>query len=587
VLKWRSPLPIKGEWKMRDEGFKGMLNRNGPSLIRLVGNSGFGLLEVIVAVGIFGILTSVMMTLSVNQLKAAKNTDKLHAKSNTTENIRAVLGRAKACMATMGGKDPRVDGFELTEIRDEMGKPTFKVGDSYEDGNIRLTKMRVDRYVASSTQSTLTLSFEKVKETDGAQSLHSTFRLATTLDSAFRIIECSSLSEMSDGIWTRITGTSPWQIYFNEGAVGIGTAVPEAQLHVQARPGANTAKFVAKNAQMSMSLIGDPTSAVDSNTAIYMGAVNPSAQTWFMATKNGNIDPYMSNTLTFGTWNGTAKYSQTFYPTGQVAFGLQNNSKPWGNMAVNNDRGQSSILISGANIPGDDTTAAVYLARNTEKNGALSGYAPWFFAYKNKNLGGFDGLAIGKWAGTNPRYWQTIRDSGQIAFGEGVADPNYPVQFFNTTTGPIKINGGLITDGNTQFSSDLTIGKNLGVNGSVAVAGVVSASLVTASSDARLKTSIHRFSGALEKIRALKGVRYHLLREGDGGKEYIGLIAQEVEKVLPEFVEKDAKGMYSVNYAQMVTVAVEAIKEADQANAKRDEEINFLKREIEELKRRK
>ena len=50
----------------------------------------------------------------------------------------------------------------------------------------------------------------------------------------------------------------------------------------------------------------------------------------------------------------------------------------------------------------------------------------------------------------------------------------------------------------------------------------------------------------------------------------VGVIAQEVEKVLPEVVNTDGDGMKSVDYGKMVGVLIEAIKE--------------LKQEIEELK---
>ncbi len=39
----------------------------------------------------------------------------------------------------------------------------------------------------------------------------------------------------------------------------------------------------------------------------------------------------------------------------------------------------------------------------------------------------------------------------------------------------------------------------------------------------------------------------------------IGLIAQEVEKVLPEVVYKDRKGIYSISYDQLVPVLIEAL----------------------------
>ena len=56
----------------------------------------------------------------------------------------------------------------------------------------------------------------------------------------------------------------------------------------------------------------------------------------------------------------------------------------------------------------------------------------------------------------------------------------------------------------------------------------------------------------------------------DTGKRSIGVIAQEVESIIPEVVNTNEKGFKSVNYGNLVGLLIEAIKE--------------LKQEIEELK---
>ena len=97
---------------------------------------------------------------------------------------------------------------------------------------------------------------------------------------------------------------------------------------------------------------------------------------------------------------------------------------------------------------------------------------------------------------------------------------------------------------------------------------------VTAYSDARLKTDIHTINDALGICGKLRGVSYKWLKDG---KPSIGVIAQEVEKVLPEVVltqqvldptgEKEVK---SVDYGKIVGVLINAINE--------------LKAEVDELK---
>ena len=80
---------------------------------------------------------------------------------------------------------------------------------------------------------------------------------------------------------------------------------------------------------------------------------------------------------------------------------------------------------------------------------------------------------------------------------------------------------------------------------------------VTANSDIKLKTNIETITNALEKVNQLNGVEYDRIDIND---HQIGLIAQEVEKVLPDVVY-DNDGTKSVAYQNLVALLVQAIKE--------------------------
>ena len=87
--------------------------------------------------------------------------------------------------------------------------------------------------------------------------------------------------------------------------------------------------------------------------------------------------------------------------------------------------------------------------------------------------------------------------------------------------------------------------------------GVVTAPNFVSSSDARLKSDITTIANALDLVSALRGVRFTM----DGTRQ-IGVIAQEVEVVLPEVVRADAQtGQLSVAYGNIVGLLIEAIKE--------------------------
>ena len=81
---------------------------------------------------------------------------------------------------------------------------------------------------------------------------------------------------------------------------------------------------------------------------------------------------------------------------------------------------------------------------------------------------------------------------------------------------------------------------------------------VTAYSDERLKSNIETIESGLDKVEKLRGVTY--TRDE---KDNIGVIAQEVEKVLPEIVltADDMMGTKSVDYSRITAVLIEAVKE--------------------------
>ncbi|ADR21400.1 hypothetical protein MATR_09710 [Marivirga tractuosa] len=89
----------------------------------------------------------------------------------------------------------------------------------------------------------------------------------------------------------------------------------------------------------------------------------------------------------------------------------------------------------------------------------------------------------------------------------------------------------------------------------------ITATTITASSDRRLKKNISTLENSLANTLRLRGTTYYWKNENSSTERQIGLIAQEVEEVYPEFVHTDAEGKKSVNYSQMTAVLIEAIKE--------------------------
>lgn len=124
-------------------------------------------------------------------------------------------------------------------------------------------------------------------------------------------------------------------------------------------------------------------------------------------------------------------------------------------------------------------------------------------------------------------------------------------------------NGGLSTLVGLQTpTGPLLVGNNgvvVGMLGNLAVAGNITCNDVTASSDARTKNSIVTVDSALDRVLRMRGVFFE--RNTEPGERRVGVIAQEVEEVLPEVVHTDADGMKSVSYGSIIGLLIEAIKE--------------------------
>ncbi|WP_219658767.1 pyocin knob domain-containing S74 family peptidase [Klebsiella pneumoniae] len=99
-------------------------------------------------------------------------------------------------------------------------------------------------------------------------------------------------------------------------------------------------------------------------------------------------------------------------------------------------------------------------------------------------------------------------------------------------------------------------------------------------SDRRAKSDIKVIENALEKVESLSGNTYELHNTSGGTTRSAGLIAQEVQEILPEAVTQDIEadgGLLRLNYNSVIALLVESVKELSA-------EVKGLKAEIEELK---
>lgn len=88
--------------------------------------------------------------------------------------------------------------------------------------------------------------------------------------------------------------------------------------------------------------------------------------------------------------------------------------------------------------------------------------------------------------------------------------------------------------------------------------GTVTAPDFNTTSDVNLKTNIQTIESPRDKVNSLRGTNFNWKNSGD---YTMGVIAQEVEEVIPEVVATDVNGKKSVNYQAMVGLLIEAIKD--------------------------
>ena len=94
----------------------------------------------------------------------------------------------------------------------------------------------------------------------------------------------------------------------------------------------------------------------------------------------------------------------------------------------------------------------------------------------------------------------------------------------------------------------------------VEVNGQLIADKIRGRSDAKLKSNINDIRGALQTLKGLQGKSYNYRNSNHVS---YGLIAQEVETILPEIVETDVDDIRSISYNDIIAIMIEAIKELD------------------------
>ena len=156
--------------------------------------------------------------------------------------------------------------------------------------------------------------------------------------------------------------------------------------------------------------------------------------------------------------------------------------------------------------------------------------------------------------GTTTTINSTVTSVDDIEFELGsVASPT------NTTAngGGIRLKGA--TDKTITYASSTeswNMNINLNVTGSIAATGDITSPNFYSVSDERLKSNIQDSTYGLAEVMQLRSVQYDM-----DGRHEVGLIAQNVEQHMPEYVTTDTNGIKKLDYAKMISTLVKTVQE--------------------------
>ena len=128
---------------------------------------------------------------------------------------------------------------------------------------------------------------------------------------------------------------------------------------------------------------------------------------------------------------------------------------------------------------------------------------------------------------------------------------------------------GTLNTGAATVSS-ITVSDLAGANDTYTGDGAVNSFTISAtgafsSSDVRLKQNIEEIPGALQKIVQIHGKSYTFINDEQQQKHY-GVIAQDIQRILPNLVKENEQGYLSVNYIELIPILVEALESATAHN---------------------
>ena len=426
-----------------------------------------------------------------------------------------------------------------------------KFGDSADDTHVFTGSMLVVGTVDVSTSITGSdIKIEDWNSVSGSLSGHNT--RITTLESSGIISSSTQIAGLGAGILSSSLGIAN---------LGAGILSSSAQIAAEI-----SGSFTLSNTQiqsLGAGIVSQSTQAVAllENQNVNLGIV--SASTLYTQIISSSV-VFSSGSNIFGDQS-----TDTHQFTGSVSLG--NNLAIPGFADVSSSL--ASAVASGINNLSEDPTPELagaldlrsYNITDTLGTGVISGSVG---INVTKDISGsllnINGTGTSKFTSHLQAHCLGIGTSpsgatGQINATKGVFSGDLEAasgSFSSNVTGLTIKSNGLISGSSRNINGAMT-GSTLLVNGTVNATGDITAFY---SSDERLKDNITPIEGALEKINQIGGYGFDWNDNSEHSGHDVGVIAQEIEKVLPEVVVDRDTGYKAVRYEKIVALLIQAVK---------------------------